>query len=506
MANVKRLAKNTLFMYIRMILIMVVSIYTSRVILDKLGVDDYGIYNAVASVVAMTAFLTSTLTTSSSRFINYALGSGDKEKQRNTFSTVFYTHVLLAVILVVILETLGLWYLHNKFVIPPGRELAVSAIFQISILNIALTVVNVPYLATITAHEQMNIYAYVGIYEVFAKLGVVYLLSIAPIDRLIFYALLLLGVQVTLMAFNILYCLNKNTETQEYRKFNKKILHEVLGFSGWTLIANLCNTLVVQGPTILLNLFAAPAIIASRALATQITHAIMLFVSNFRTALNPQIIKSYAAGEHESSKRLTMYSTLIVFDMLLLLGLPCIFTMKTIMGLWLVDVPPLAVQFTQIAILAQIVGSISSSTYMSFVASGRIKILSLISIPTSSLFFIILYLILKMGGSPLWTQWLYLILILSGVLIIRPVLFMKVLKYEKKDYLPTYWNCFKVLASSTFLSIILYKLLSNSLAQQAILFVSVIMVVLICSYVFMDKAIKSFAINIVKTKLKIIKK
>ena len=199
MADAKRLAKNTLFMYIRMILIMIVSIYTSRVILDKLGVDDYGLYNAVASIVAMVTFLNTTLSTSTSRYLTYDLGQGDLEKLKNTFATSFYTHLIMACVIIFLLETVGLWYMGHKFVIPEGRETAVRLVYQISIFTTAISVLQVPFTASIMAHENMNVYAFVGIFDVFARLGIVYLLSISLMDKLVFYALLVAIVHLLVM-------------------------------------------------------------------------------------------------------------------------------------------------------------------------------------------------------------------------------------------------------------------------------------------------------------------
>ena len=499
--NKGRIAKNTMFMYFRMILIMLVSIYTSRVVLDKLGVDDYGIYNAVASVVAMTTFITSTLTTSSSRFVNYALGQEDSEKLKSTFSTVFYTHLFLAILILIILETLGFWYLNNKFVIPTGRESAVFAVFQISIVTVAMTVLQVPYTAVITAHEQMNVYAYVGIFDAIARLSIVYLLIVSPIDKLVFYALLIMGVQLCSNLLYAFFCIKNNKETRVYNRFALPIFKDVMGFSGWTLMANLSSTLVVQGPTVLLNLFFSPAIVASRALATQISQAIMLFVSNFRTALNPQIIKSYAAGEFESSKRLTLQSTIVVFDMVLLLGLPCILCMKTIMGIWLVEIPPLAVEFAQIAVMSQIIGSIASSLYIPFVASGKLKLLSLIYLPLDLLYFVVLYFIFKFGGSPLWSQVLYLVVAFFSVIIVRPILLKRELNYKLSELLRVYGSCLKVLLTSVALSVCISFLLTDTFVHQIIVFITTVIIVLLSSYAYMDKEMKTLLRNLVKSKL-----
>lgn len=480
-------------------LIMLVSIYTSRVILDKLGIDDYGIYNAVASVIAIMEFLKFTLSTSSSRYITYAIGQ--KKDQGLTFSTVFYSHLFLALFLVLILETAGLLYLSTTFVIPAGRETAVHIVYQISIVNTALAFIQIPYTSAIIANERMNVYAIIGVVEAFMRLAVVYILSYATIDRLVFYALLVACVQLCVNILYVSYSIKNLPETRVYGYFSKSLFSDTMRFSGWTLIANISNTIIVQGPVLLLNLFFAPAIIASKALASQITTATMQFVGNFRTALNPQIIKSYAAGEFDESKKLSIQSTTIVFDMLLLLGLPCVFIMRTILSIWLVEVPPLAVEFAQIAILAQIIESISSSLYIPFVASGKLRFLSIVATVTSIIFFLALYLILKAGGSPLWTQYLYLITCIIASFVIRPWLLCRELDYKLKELIPCFLQCLKVLVSSCVMAFLLCKLLSEDLFQQIILAICIVFIVLICSFTFADAGIKALIVNTIKMKI-----
>ena len=409
-------------MYMRMILVMVVSIYTSRVVLDKLGVDDYGLYNAVASIVAMVTFLNATLSTSTSRFLTYSLGKGEYESLKSTFSTSFYIHLMLAGIIILILETIGFWYMASKFVIPEGRELAVYLVFQISIFTTALAVIQVPFTATIMAHENLGVYAYMGIFDVFAKLGIVYLLAISSADRLVLYAFLVATVHLIVFLIYICICWKRYRETHLVRHFSKDTFQGMIGFTGWTFVANLSNTVKVQGSTVLLNLFFVPAIIASKALANQITQAVMQFVDNFRVALNPQIIKSYAAGELEEFQRWSLRSTVIACNLLLILSLPCMVTMKAILNLWLVEVPPMAVEFAQLAIFTQVIESISSSTYIPFVASGKLKLNAIFGVFTGFGYFIILYLVFSIGGGALWAQWLYLILSLFSVFVLRPYL------------------------------------------------------------------------------------
>lgn len=502
MADAKRLAKNTLFMYARMILIMIVSIYTSRVVLDKLGIDDYGLYNAVASIVAMISFLNVTLSTSTSRYLTYDLGQGDIAKLRNTFSTSFYSHLILAGIVIIIMETVGLWYMSHKFVIPEGREFATQIVYQISVLTTVVAIIQVPFTASIMAHENLDVYAYVGIFEVIAKLGVVFLLVLSPIDNLIFYAILLAMVQIAVTVLYMIISRRKYSETQLVKHFSKETFRGMMGFTGWTAVANLSNTMIVQGATVLLNLFFAPAIIAAKALANQITNAVMQFVNNFRVALNPQIIKSYAAGEIEEFKRWSLRSTIITSDLMLILGLPCVATMKTLLNIWLVEVPPIAVEFTQLAILSQIIMSISSSTYIPFVASGKLKLNAIWGTVTGFGYFILLYLLFKLGLGALWVQWLYLLLALISVFIIRPWLLCKEVGFTYKEVFRCVWNCLIPIILSGGVSYALMMVFGESLGQQVLLFVIVFLITCAAVWLFLEKAMKEYIISIVKLKIK----
>ncbi len=500
MADAKRLAKNTLFMYVRMILIMVVSIYTSRVVLDKLGVDDYGLFNAVASIVAMVTFLNTTLSTSTSRFLTYDLGRGDINKLRNTFSTSFYTHLILAAIIVLIMETIGLWYMMHRFVIPEGRELAVQVVFQISLITTFIAVIQVPYTASIIAHENMNVYAYVGIVDVFLRLGIVYLLSISQLDKLIVYASLIAIVQLLITLSYYIISRRKYAETKLLFNFSKDTFKEMMGFTGWTAVANLSNTVVVQGAIVLLNLFFVPAIIAAKALANQITGAVMQFVNNFRMALNPQIIKSYASGNDEEFKKWSLRSTVVASDLMLLIGLPCIATMKSILNLWLVEVPPLAVEFTQLAILSQIVGSISSSTYIPFVASGKLKLNALWGTVTGFGYFGVLYLFFKVGAGALWVQWLYLILMLLSVFWLRPWLLHKEIGFSYKEVYMCVYDCIKPMVVACVVAFGTTQLFDESIWQQLLLFFLVFVETCIVVWLFVEPSLRHYCINLIKSR------
>lgn len=489
-------------MYIRMILIMAVSIFTSRVILDKLGIDDYGLYNAVASVVAVMTFLNQTLSTSTSRFLTFDLGQGDHERLQNTFSTAFLSHLFLAIVILIVMESVGLWYIANKFVIPDGREWATHLVFQLSIINTVILVMQVPYTATIIAHENMHVYAYVGIFEVFAQLGVVYLLSISPIDKLVFYAFLLVVVRLLVFALFWIVCRRRYAEAQVKARFDRKTFRRMLGFTGWTAVANVSNTFVVQGSVLLLNLFFAPVVIAAQALASQVSHAIMQFVNNFRVAMNPQIIKSYAAGNHEQSKRLTLTSTIISFDLMMAIGLPFIFTMDTIFDLWLVEVPDYAVSFTRMAVFSQILHTIATSTYVPFVASGRLKRNALWGTLTGVFYFVLLYLAFTLGADAMWVQYMYLLMVLASSLLLRPILLHVELGYEWRELLSCYWQCFKVLAASLALACGLRLLFGDAFLGQVALFACVLLTSLACSFLLMEKNMRQYVQNLIAGWLK----
>lgn len=500
----RRIAKNTGYMYIRMILIMLVSLYTSRVVLDKLGVDDFGLYSAVASVIAMVNFLNQALSTTTSRFLAYDLGKNNDELLKNTFSTAFFSHFILALLIVVLMESAGLWYMLSKFVIPEGRENATFVVYQISIFITAVSVCLVPYKGLIVAYEDMSIYAYLGIIEALAQLFIALLLSFSPFDKLVMYAVLLLVVQLLLFVIYISVCLKKYACAKLKLYLDKYTFKKMLSFSGLTTVANLSNTLTSQGSILLLNLFFAPAIVASKAIADQVTSAVNMFINNFRTALNPSIIKTFASNDLEKAKRMTLMSTVISFDLILILGLPFVFTIETVLGLWLVEVPPSAALFTRIAIVSQIVGSVSTSTYIAFVSSGKLKSNAICGVVTGFLFFVLLYIIFKIGGSAEWVQILGLIMAFVWVLLLRPLYLYKDNNYDIISVFRCYKECAKVAIPSVLLSISLSCVVSSTIVGQILLFVGTAIICVFFSYWFMNKEMKDIVRGTVLCKIKLI--
>ena len=369
----RRIAKNTLFLYARMLIIMAVSLFTQREVLDKLGASDYGIYASVGGVVAMLGFLNGTLSTGTSRFLTFALGRGDFNKLKNTFSTAFYSHLILSTIVAVILVTGGIWFVEHKLIIPPERLYAAVWVLIISVLTTFVSITQVPYTSVIIAHENMSVYAYVGLFEAAVQLGIVYLLTLTSWDRLIFYAALIAVVKFIVALIYRFYCVRHYEESHLLKHFDKPIFKEMMSFSSWSLIANVSHVLGTQGLTVVMNMFFNPVVIAAQQIGNQINSAINQFRSSFTTAINPQIIKLYAVGEYAESRKLTLETSIYVFDLMLLLCLPIIVLMEPILNLWLVDVPEYAVVFGQWILGAQLFGTYALMLYTPMVASGRLK-------------------------------------------------------------------------------------------------------------------------------------
>lgn len=497
----KRIAKNTMYLYARMFLIMGVTLYTSRVILDKLGVTDYGLYNVVGGVVAMLSFLNGTLSIGTSRFITYEMGTGNKFKLWQTFNTSFYTHLCLSFIILLVMETVGLWFFYNKLVIPEDRLNACFWVYQLSLLTTFVNISQVPYTALVQSHEDFNIYAYVSIFEAIGKLGVCYMVAITEWDRLVLYAVLIALIQIAVALYYRFYCNQHYEEAHLSLSFDKKIFKGLMGFSGWNIIANLTETLRLQGVVIIINLFLSPVVVAAQALANQVSHALLGFVTNFRTAFNPQIIKLYAAGECDASKRLTLQATIVCFDLILLLALPCIYTMKTIMGLWLVEVPEYAVIFTQYILISNVLGTFSASFYIPMMAANKIKINSVAALFLGVLQFVALYFILRLGGDAMWVPYVNLILVIGFSMIVKPYVLWKDIEYSIKELAFCYWTCAKVTILSLMLTLPLVHFLNDSIGEAAVIIFATALSVGISSLIFMEKDMRSKLVSIIKNKI-----
>lgn len=297
--NNKRIAKNTLLLYVRMLFTMAISLFTSRVILNTLGVEDYGIYNVVGGVVAMFGFINGSMSSATQRYITFALGKEDKNRLQKVFSTTLQIHTLIAGIIVLLGETIGLWFLYNIIQIPADRMDAAFWILQCSIMSTVIMIISVPYNADIIAHEKISAFAYLSILEVILKLAIVYMLVVFPFDKLIVFAFLMLAVQLLIRFCYSIYCNRHFEETKYTHVCDKDLFKEMTEFAGWSMFGNLSAVLYGQGLNVLLNVFFGPVVNAARAVALQVQNSIQGFVGNFQMAINPQITKTYARGGHE---------------------------------------------------------------------------------------------------------------------------------------------------------------------------------------------------------------
>ena len=429
-----------------MMVTMAITLYTSRVVLKILGIDDYGIYQAVGGIVGFLSFLNNALGTGTSRFITFGLGEGEKDKLQKIFSTTLTVHICLAVFIVVLAETIGLWFLYNKLVIPDNRFEASLVVYHLSIVTAFFSLTQVPYGACIIAHEKMSVYAYVSIVDAVLKLLIVYLLGIGEIDKLKLYALLLCLIQVGEIIFYNLYCVKRFEESKFKILIDKPIFKEIASFSGWSLFAGGSIALNNQGILMLLNMFFSPAVVTARSISLQVNNAVNQFVTNFQTAANPQIVKLYAAKDYEGSKRLLLQTTKFSYYLMLLLCLPVCLCAQQLLDIWLEEVPEYAVIFLQIIVVQSLFCVFDTSFYRALYAKGRLRENALISPTLGFLTFPIVYVLFKNGFSPVALSWASLISYAVLGLIVKPLLVIKIVNYKWKDIFSVFVPCLKVTA------------------------------------------------------------
>ncbi len=490
--NGKRIAKNTIFLYFRMLLIMGVTLVTSRIVLDKLGTTDYGIYGAVGGVVAMLGFLNGTLSTGTSRFLTFELSRKKNSRLKETFNTAFISHFILSLIVIVILETIGVWFVSHKLIIPPERLSATVWTFHMSVLTIFVSIIQVPYMSAIIAHENLSIYALVGIFEASAKLGIVYLLSIGNWDRLVLYAILVAIVQILVAFFYIYYCVKNYKESHIELKVNNSIFKEMLSFSGWSLLANLSQILSSQGLIVIMNMFFLPVVVAAQTIGNQLASAIMSFVGNFRTAINPQIIKLYAAEAYAESRKLTLETSIYVFELILLFSLPMVVLMEPLLELWLVAVPEYTVAFSQYIVISQLFNVYNNSFYIPMTASGKLKENSYASLLLTLFAFITLYILFKSGWDVMWIQYISIIQVIISSFIIKPVILCKYIPdYSWSLILKNEFQCLKISVLPVIVTLIISRTYDVfTFLDMVIVFISIFAAVCISALMFMQKVIR----------------
>ncbi|MEL5894345.1 lipopolysaccharide biosynthesis protein [Bacteroides sp. GD17] len=412
-ANNKHIAQNTILLYFRMLFMMAVSLYTSRVILSKLGVEDFGIYNVVGGIVGLFSFLNGSMSTATQRYLTFEIGTGNIEKLKKTFSLCITIHAIIAIIIVILAETLGLWLLTTQMSIPSERMDAAMWVYQLSIFTCVVLMMSVPYNADIIAHEKMGAFAYISIFEVTAKLLIVYLLNCIDYDKLKIYAILMFCIQVIIRAIYGTYCKRHFIETQYKFVWDSVLMKEMLGFAGWNMFGIIASIGITQGVNIILNMFFGPIVNAARGIAVQVQNAITGFSSNFQLALNPQITKSYANHEMEQMCKLIFASSKYSFLLLYFLSLPLLIETDQVLQWWLKEVPAHTSNFVRIMLCISMINVMADAFVVASQATGKVRMYQILV--GGTLLFIVptAYVTLKLGYSPesvFFTHLLYAVL------------------------------------------------------------------------------------------------
>lgn len=432
-SNNKRIAKNTLFMYMRMFLVMLVSLFTVRVLLRILGVEDYGVYNAIAGVVTSLSFVSSILAAASQRFFSFYLGSDDRINLKKSFSIIFFTYVIVVALLVLVAETAGLWFVLHKMTFPEGYEQPVMWVFQMAIATVVITLLASPFQALIISHEDMSIYASISIIEVILKLCIVYLLVILPFNKLSLYAILhffvFLGVAVTY----IVICRKRYAESHISYVWDKTMFRDIFSYSSWSMfgsVSGMCNT---QGVNILLNIFFGPIANAAYSISAQVSSAINQFGNSFFSAVRPALIKSYAGGEYEYMNKLFLLSNKVLFLLMFIVILPIYVETKSILQLWLGNVEQYMVEFTRLSMIYTFLICFSNPITTIVQAANKVKIYHLLVDGFSLITLPIIYLLFKFDYSPVFA-YVVSIVVFSIAHFLRLAILKNVVDYSLKEY------------------------------------------------------------------------
>lgn len=457
----KRIAKNTMLLYGRMGLMMIISFYTARITLEALGVEDYGINNVVGGLVSMFSLISGSLTASAGRFITFGLGEGNKEKLNRIFVTAVNIHIILAIIVVIAIETIGVWFLVNKMVIPPDRLVAAHWILQCSTIGFAIGLLSTPYNAAIIAHEKMGVYAYFSIFDAIARLAIVFSIKYYGGDKLILLAVISLIPTIVKQLYYWYYCKSRFEESHYNPLWDKQIFKEMFSFAGWNFIGASSAQLKDQGVNIAINMFHSPAVNAARGIAMQISGIVGQFTGNISMAIHPQITKEFAAKDYARMHNLMFKGTKIVYFLFMTISIPIFFEIETILYIWLGQVPEHTVLFTRLVLLLCLSEIISSTLITAQLATGKIRNYQIVVGGTQMLNFPLSYMLLRLGYFPEVT--LIVAIIISQLCLIERLFFLRSmiqlpsLKFAKDIYL----NSIVVTIISAIIPAIFYFKINN---------------------------------------------
>ena len=478
------------------------NLYTLRVVLEILGAEDYGIFSVLSGIVILFTFLNGAMINSTQRFLNFALGRNDVEQARNVYSASLVIHALIAVIVVVLAQTVGLWFFHTWLNIPAERQPSAILVYHFSVISTAIGIVQVPYRATIIAYEKMSFFAMLSIVEAILRLGIVFLLPIILLDKLVIYAFLLFIAGLIVFLAHKVYC-NRKFETARFRRFkDKTLLRQFLGFSGWTVFGGLAYAGRDQGISVLVNIFHGVKVNAAMGIAGQVGSAIYQFVGNFQTAFNPQIVKSYSADQaSDSFIRLIFRTSKVSFCLLFVFVLPLYINADFVLQIWLNNVPEYAITFTRLTLLFSLIGAIAGPLWISIHATGNIKKYELVAsclafanLPMSLLF-------LRMGFSPLWV--LVIRIGLDTLLFVWRMLFLAgAVKFKIVDFFyEVIAPIFIIAIISIFVTMIFHNLFDGHWSRLIVsCFISTITIIIFTYLIGLNKQEKKMLRNWIKEK------
>lgn len=502
-ANNKRIAKNAIMLYLRMFLSMIVGLYTSRVVLDTLGVEDYGTYNVVGGVVTMLGFLNASMSGATSRFMAFEQGSGNKKRLAETFSSALIVHIGIALIVFILAETVGLWFLTHKLVIPEGRMSAAHWVYQCSILGAMLGFTQVPYNATIIAHEKMGIYAYFDILGVTLKLLIVYLLVIGNFDKLKLYAVLGLAVAIIMITLYRVYCIKKFEETHFRFVWKPNLLKPLVSFSAWNLYGNFGGVVQQQGTNFVINFFYGVVMNAAVSVGLTIANVVNLFASNLMTAFRPQIIKYYSQGAKEQMKNLTILALKMILFIYTLVAVPVFVETDNLLNLWLVEVPEKSAIICRLFLISIFFETIRYILIIDIHATGNVK---RVSFTTGTLFILVpfvIYLLFRMG---LDVNLAIIVFIVSNFILCVVNLFL--IKYYVKISMLPYVRTVSQIVFSSALSLVTAIFVAQFIPSSYIHMITngmISVVLVVCAYLAFcfNKEQRLYVFEFIKSKLKL---
>lgn len=505
--NNKRIAKNTFLLYIRTFFVMIISIYTSRVILQALGVEDYGIYNVVGGMVAMFAVVSNSLTASISRFITYEIGSGNTKRLHQIFATSKVVLLVLAVIVLILTEIIGYWFLTTKMQIPEGRLTAAMWVLQCSIASFCVGIIAIPYSACIVAHEHMKAFAYFGLLEAILKLVICYLLFVSPKDKLVTYAVLMMVLAILMRGLNSVYCHRHFEESRVSLRFFKPVFNEMFGFAGWSFFTSVNSIFSTQGCNMLINVYYGVTHNAARGVANQVQHAMSQFVASFVSAINPQITKSYAAGEMNNMHKLVCRGARFSYFLTLLMVVPVFFEAETILGTWLTVVPEKAVVFTRLSLIYILMDGAGYTSYTANLATGKIKKYSIVLSSITFFVFPLSWVVYHFGGSVETTYYIAIVANLfyhiARLFLTQENVGLRAKFFIKSVYVPIIMTTIVSIVPSTIICVIMQPSFIRLLIS---LIVGVGMTSLVSLYIGMDKHERQVIIEKIAAVLRNIRK